>query len=331
MRPSLRARVLAVVAGAALCLGPAPVGGQQAARDRKSPPAPQTPQEKKPYQPQLGQDGKNVVWVPTADAMVEQMLDMAKVGRGDYVIDLGSGDGRTVIAAARRGARAHGIEFNPDLVELSRRNAEAAGAGSLATFEKGDLFDADLSKATVVTMFLMEWINVKLRPALLGLKPGTRIVSNTFTMDDWPPDEKVQVTARCDNYCTALLWIVPARVEGSWQLSPGRLRLAQTYQKVSGTLAAWGATRALTGAELRGDRLTFSANGARYEVRIAGDTMEGTVAVGGRSQPFKATRETGKQYSAGAEAHGESAVQGDQGRRAAVEHPCARCGSRTAR
>jgi len=281
--------VLVMVIGVVFSVGLAPGGVRSESGQPQEAAVRRGKQEKKPYQPQLGQDGKNVVWVPTADTMVAQMLDMANVGGADYVIDLGSGDGRTVIAAARRGARAHGVEFNPDMVELSRRNAEAAGVSRLATFQKGDLFEADLSKATVVTMFLMEWINLKLRPALLRLEPGTRIVSNTFTMEDWEPDEAFQVTDRCDNYCKALLWIVPGDAAGTWQLSPGTLRLTQAFQEVSGTLAAWGATRPVTG-RLRGKRLTFAVAGSDYDALITGNTMEGTVTTGKKKQPFRAAR-----------------------------------------
>src|SRR5512139_935863 len=139
------------------------------------------------FKPEVGQHGKDVVWVPTAQPVVEKMLDMAKVTPQDYLIDLGSGDGRTVIAAAKRGAHALGIEYNPDMVELSRQNAEAEGVSGRATFVKADLFESDFSKATVITMFLLPELNLRLRPTLLGLKPGTRIVSNTFTMEDWQP------------------------------------------------------------------------------------------------------------------------------------------------
>src|SRR5207244_403220 len=173
------------------------------------------------YAPAVGQPGKDVVWVPTPQAVVDKMLDMAKVTASDYVIDLGSGDGRTVITAAKRGARALGIEFNPDMVELSRRNAEKEGVTARASFAKADLFDSDFSKATVITMFLLPDINLKLRPKLLGLKPGTRIVSNTFTMGEWNPDETatVDTSAGCDtSWCTALLWIIPARVAGTWKV-----------------------------------------------------------------------------------------------------------------
>src|SRR4029079_12246972 len=194
----------------------------------QTPQAPQAPQ--KPFEPTVGQPGKDVVWVPTPEALVQKMLDMAQVTAKDYVIDLGSGDGRTVIAAAKRGAQALGIEYNPDMVELSKRNAAKAGVTDKASFMKADLFEADLSPATVITMFLLPDINLKLRPKILNLKPGTRIVSNSFTMGDWNADDTAVVKEGCVSYCTAYLWIVPAKVEGTWQLGDGTLTLKQTYQ-----------------------------------------------------------------------------------------------------
>src|SRR5439155_5444587 len=163
----------------------------------------QTQTPTKPYQPEVGQPGKDVVWVPTPQALVDKMLDMAKVTPNDYVIDLGSGDGRTVITAAKRGARAHGIEYNPDMVNLSERNAVAQGVSDRATFAKADIFESDFSQATVITMFLLPEINLKLRPKILKLRPGTRIVSNTFTMEEWMPDETAVVTSECVAWCTA--------------------------------------------------------------------------------------------------------------------------------
>jgi len=139
------------------------------------------------FEPQVGQPGKDVVWVPTGQGLVDKMLDLAKATPQDYIIDLGSGDGRTVIAAAKRGARALGIEYNPDMVELSKQNAVKAGVTDRATFVKADLFETDFSQATVITMFLLPDINLKLRPKILALKPGTRVVSNTFDMGDWQP------------------------------------------------------------------------------------------------------------------------------------------------
>ena len=182
------------------------------------------------YEPHVGQDGKDVVWVPTCQALVDKMLDMAKVTPKDYVIDLGSGDGRTVITAAKRGARALGIEYNPDMIALSKRNAVREGVTDKAQFKEADLFESDFSEATVITMFLLPTINLKLRPKILDLKPGTRIVSNSFTMDDWKADETATVysqTEDCGNYNTAYFWIVPAKVEGTWTLPQGRLTLKQ--------------------------------------------------------------------------------------------------------
>jgi SAM-dependent methyltransferase len=159
------------------------------------------------------------VWVPTPDELVEKMLNLGNVTASDYLIDLGSGDGRTVIMAAKRGARAHGIEYNPEMVELSKRSAAAAGVSERATFAKEDLFESDFSKASVITMFLLPQINLKLRPKILDLKPGTRIVSNSFTMGEWREDGSDSLDAECINWCTALLWIVPAKAGGTWKLA----------------------------------------------------------------------------------------------------------------
>src|ERR687891_292097 len=190
----------------------------------------------KEFQPEVGQEGKDVVWVPTPQALVDKMLDMAKVTPKDYVIDLGSGDGRTVITAAKRGAKALGIEYNPDMVELSKRNAAKAGVSDKADFAKADLFESDFSDATVITMFLLPDINIKLRPKILDLKPGTRVVSNSFTMGEWNADETATAGGECASYCTAYLWIVPAKVQGTWQIPQGELALKQEFQMISGTL-----------------------------------------------------------------------------------------------
>jgi precorrin-6B methylase 2 len=232
--------------------------------------APQTPA--KPYEPQVGQAGKDVVWVPTPQVLVEKMLDMAKVTPQDFVIDLGSGDGRTVITAAKRGARALGIEYNPDMVELARRNAAAAKVTDKATFEKADLYETDLSKAQVITMFLLPSINMTLRPKILDLRPGTRIVTNSFTMEDWQADQSETVTEDCSNWCTAHLWIVPAKVEGTWQAPQGELTLKQQFQMISGTL---GSTP-ITEGRLRGDQIEFTVGKAKYTGRVDGNTIRGT-------------------------------------------------------
>ncbi len=244
---------------------------------------------KEPYQPQVGQEGKDVVWVPSPQPLVEQMLDMAKVTPKDYVIDLGSGDGRTVITAAKRGARALGIEYNPDMVELSKRSAAKEGVSDKATFAKADLFESDFSQATVITMFLLPEINLKLRPKILELKAGTRIVSNTFTMGEWTADETATASG-CDSYCTALLWIVPAKAEGTWQLPQGALTLKQNFQMISGTLKSGSSTTPITNGRLRGDEISFSAGGAQYTGRVSGNAIEGTVKSGGTNSKWSATR-----------------------------------------
>src|SRR5262245_8945915 len=244
------------------------------------------------YQPQVGQDGKDVIWVPTPQELVDKMLDMAKVTPKDYVIDLGSGDGRTVIAAARRGATALGVEYNPDMVTLSQRRAAAQGVGARATFAKADLFETDLSKATVITMFLLPSINVQLRPKILALRPGTRIVSNTFDMGDWKADE-IATISDCIQYCRALLWIVPARVGGLWRLTPpADLSLTQTFQTLSGTFAAGGAgsSMPITNGRMSGDEIRFEAGGARYIGHVRGDTMQGIFTTGGRESAWQAVR-----------------------------------------
>jgi len=239
------------------------------------------------FQPHVGQEGKDVIWVPTPQALVEKMLDMGKVTARDYVIDLGSGDGRTVITAAKRGAKALGIEYNPDMVELSKRNAAKEGVSDRASFVKADLFESDFSQAQVITMFLLPDINIRLRPKILDLKPGTRIVSNSFTMGDWSADESVTVKDSCVSYCTAHLWIVPAKVEGSWQLGDGELTLKQTYQMLTGTLKRGGNSTPITNAKLNGDRIIFNAGGAVYAGQVNGNTMDGTISSGGN---WKATR-----------------------------------------
>jgi hypothetical protein len=242
------------------------------------------------YEPRVGQDGKDVVWVPTCQQLVDKMLDIAKVTVQDYVIDLGSGDGRTVITAAMHGIRALGIEYNPDMVELSKRNAAAKGVADKAQFVKADLFQSDFSQATVITMFLLPSINLELRPRILDLKPGTRIVSNTFTMEEWVPDETASVKGDdCGSYYTALLWIVPAKVEGIWKLPQGELTLKQSFQTFSGTLRSGAANTPVNG-RLSGDLITFSVGNADYTGRVSGSTMQGTVQSGGSRIPWTATQ-----------------------------------------
>jgi hypothetical protein len=233
------------------------------------------------YTPQSGQAGKDVVWVPTPQALVDRMLEMAAVTKEDYLIDLGSGDGRTVITAAKRGIRALGIEYNPDMVALSQRNAKEAGVSDMATFVRGDIFEADFSKATVITLFLLPNLNVRLRPTLLDMKPGTRIVSNTFDMGDWQPDDRVDAGADCTSYCRAMKWVIPAKVGGKWRLPNGELQLTQTYQMLSGTLTLDGQDHPISEAKMSGESIAFTAGDKRYTGRVASGAMTGSIDGGG--------------------------------------------------
>ncbi len=236
-------------------------------------PAQAAPAAPASYEPEVGQPGKDVIWVPTPDVLVEKMLDMAKVSPQDRLMDLGSGDGRTVIAAARRGLTARGIEYNPDMVELARRQAEQAKLGERASFEQADLFQTDLSQADVITMYLLPTINEKLAPKLLALEPGTRIVSHAFGIADWEPDQTEKVNDSCPGYCTAFLWIVPAKADGHWQLDGQPLVLQQRYQLLEGTLAG----KPISKGRLDGRLISFEADGVAYTGTVQGSRIEGTV------------------------------------------------------
>ena len=241
------------------------------------------------YQPVAGQPGKDVVWIPTSDVTLEQMLNMAQVTPRDYVMDLGSGDGRMVIAAARRGARAHGVEYNPDLVALSRRAAAAAGVADKATFSQGDMFEADISQASVLPLFLLPNHLSTLAPKFLKLKAGTRIVSNTYEIGGgWEPDETVRTTP-CNSWCIAVLYVVPAQAAGAWRLADGAwLTLEQHYQKVYGTYQIDNLAVPIENGRLRGEEISFTVNSVAYSGHISGNTMAG-VAKGRITRDWSAT------------------------------------------
>lgn len=249
---------------------------------------------KKEYEPSVGQSGKDVVWVPTPQALVDRMLDMAKLTPSDIHYDLGSGDGRTVITAAKRGGRAHGIEYNPEMVELARRNAQKEGVADKAIFTRGDIFTAESIKAytqaSVITLFLLPDLNVKLRPTLLDMKPGVRVVSNSFTMGDWKEDEKISAGGDCSSWCTAYLWIVPAKVSGNWKTSRGTLNLKQEYQMISGTLVQGNVNAIISDAKMNGEQITFTAGGAQYSGRVNGNAIEGTYKASDGSGKWSATK-----------------------------------------
>ena len=239
------------------------------------------------YSPTVGQPGKDVVWVPTPDALVQRMLEQAKVGPEDLVFDLGCGDGKIPIAAAKQfGAVAKGIEYEPELAALARRNADRAGVADKVEIITGDIFDPQLRerfmRATVITMYLLPNLNLRLRPSLLAMRPGTRIVSHAFHMSDWEPDVVFSAEG-----CEAFYWLVPANAAGRWKLRAdsgwdGTIELAQRYQRVGGTLRIKGRSQPLLGPDLRGDTLGFTfvdSDGKVRTVRVAvrGDRLEGTL------------------------------------------------------
>ncbi|MEW6323439.1 MAG: methyltransferase domain-containing protein, partial [Acidobacteriota bacterium] len=241
--------------------------------------------------PTVGQPGKDVVWVPTPPETVEKMLDMAQVTARDVVMDLGSGDGRNIIAAARRGARAIGVEFNPDLVAFARQEAAKAGVSDRATFIEGDMYEADISEATVMALFLLPENLRRLTPKFLALRPGARIVANTFSIPEWDPDDRATIEGDCVSWCEVLLWIVPAKAHGTWTLPQGTLTLEQDFQKVTGRLVpAGGGEPVSVRGRLRGDQITFEAGGIQFSGRVEGNTLTGTVLTGGRSVTFTGSR-----------------------------------------
>jgi SAM-dependent methyltransferase len=216
------------------------------------------------YQPRLGQEGKDVIWMPTGNDLVNLMLKTAKVGPSDLVYDLGAGDGKIAIAAAKNfGARAVGIEFNPEMAALAQRNAKRAGVGDRVTIINGDIFKEDFSKATVVTLYLLPDLNLRLRPTILKMKPGTRVVSHAFTMGDWEPDQELDVGSR------GFYWVVPANVAGEWSLNgiessnKATLSLTQHYQNIAGNITIGNKSQPLLKAKLQGDRLSFSYIGRK--------------------------------------------------------------------
>ena len=235
--------------------------------------------------PTPGQPGKDVVWVPTSPELVEKMLDMAEVTSKDFVIDLGSGDGRNVIAAARRGARALGVEYNPDLVDLSRQRAAAAHVSDNATFVQGDMYAADVSQATVLALFLTPEVLDRMTDKFLAMKPGSRIVLNTFPITDWEPDATDTIGAPCKAWCTAVMVIVPARVGGTWHSGERQMTLRQDYQFVSGTFGGQRVT-----GRLRGAHIALKSGDTEYSGNVSADRIEGTATTAGRQTPWVAVR-----------------------------------------
>lgn len=235
----------------------------------------------KEYEPQVGQPGKDVIWVPTPDDVVERMLRMAQVTANDYVIDLGAGDGKIAIAAAKKfGARSLGIEYDPGMAKHAQRNVEKAGVAARTRIVQGDIFVTDFTQASVITMYLLPALNLKLRPQILAMRPGTRVVSHSFNMEDWEPDEVSSFDGR-----RAYFWLVPANVAGHWNLDAGGERLGltleQRYQKLDGSISLKGMHAGLRDTRLRGTALSFAYvdnGGVRRDFagRINGTRIEGT-------------------------------------------------------
>lgn len=246
----------------------------------------------KPFEPVSGQAGKDVVWVPSPPDMVNKLMELAKVTPADFVMDLGSGDGRNVIAAAKLGARALGVEYNPDMVALSRRLAQEAGVADKAQFVEADMYGYDISQATVMALFLLPVNMNRLAPKFFSLAPGSRIVANTFGIDGWEPDTRVTLppSSECESWCEALLWIVPAKIAGVWTMDNGSMTLTQEYQTVQGSVTTGGSTEIVKMGRLRGDELMFTAGNMSYRGKLTGKTIEGAITTPMGDLPWLATR-----------------------------------------
>ena len=248
------------------------------------------------YKPKVGQEGKDVIWVPTPEGLIDKMLEAAKVSDKDTLFDLGAGDGIIAITASRKyGAKSVGIEYNPEMAQFARRKVAEAGLTDKVKIITGDIFQEDFSSATVVTLYLMPHLNLKLRPILLKMKPGTRVVSNTFTMGEWEPDETV-----FDQHWKGYFWVVPAQIEGAWVMTgmeggPLRLNISQSFQNIGGTLTRGGQTLTLLGAKLRGDEVKFQFVTPDRKVhafsgRLEGRRLTGTVVADYSSTSVEMTR-----------------------------------------
>jgi hypothetical protein len=253
------------------------------------------------FKPSVGQSGKDVIWVPTPDSLVDRMLRMAQVTPNDYLIDLGSGDGKIVITAARNfKVRGHGIEYNPDMVDLSRCLAREARVTDMVRFDRGDIFQSDFTQASVITMYLLPGLNLRLRPILFQkMRPGTRIVSHQFTMGDWQADETTNIEGK-----TVYYWLLPANAGGTWKITwrsergemGGEMNIDQIFQKIEGKVRFATLDASLREPRMRGDLITFELMDDRgvlraFSGRIAGDRIEGTaVATDNSSIAFSAVR-----------------------------------------
>ncbi len=245
------------------------------------------------YRPQSGQHGKDVIWVPTTDSLVTRMLEMAKVGATDRVFDLGAGDGKIAIAAAKEfGATAVGIEYEPEMARFAQCLVEVAGVQGKVKIIQGDIFEEDFSSATVVTLYLLPELNLKLRPTILAMKPGTRVVSHSFTMDDWEPDAETTLSEG-----SAYFWVVPAKVAGDWTFRPRAgggaqfdVHLDQTFQKLQGSAGGQPVSAAkLTGSQIE---LAFTQGGqaTTLQGQVEKDQIAARVTRDGKTAEYTGTR-----------------------------------------
>jgi SAM-dependent methyltransferase len=255
-------------------LAPAQESPKQEAPKQEAPQQ-ETPKQEAPKAPERPK--LDVIFVPTPQAAVDRMLELARVGPGDFVIDLGSGDGRIAITAGKRGARAMGVDLDPQRIAEAQKNLAASGLGERVRFVQQNLFETDLSQATVLTMYLLPHLNLKLRPQILDLKPGTRVASHDFTMGEWQPDIFEEVNGR-----DVMFWIVPAKVGGNWTVTAGRQRfdvtLKQEFQQISGTAQIGNRKVPLTRTRLEGDRIEFSVQIGQRPIHFSGRVEEGRMS-----------------------------------------------------
>jgi len=253
---------------------------------------PAAAQTKDEFVPQVGQPGKDVVWVPSPEETVAKMMEVGKITPQDFVVDLGSGDGRNVIAAAKLGARGLGVEYNPDMVALSKRIAAKEGVAERAQFVQGDMYEADFSKATALALFLLPSNLTTLRDKIFNLPAGTRVVLNTFSIPDWTPDEQTTVE-NCSQWCTVMLNIVPAKIAGTWRTPDGsEITLTQQFQMLSGTSRVPNGQPTPVNGRLRGNDVMLSNGKQEFNGRVKGNVIEGTQRPngGGAAQQLTLTK-----------------------------------------
>lgn len=250
----------------------------------------------KAYVPERGQSGKDVIWIPTPKGLIDKMLAAAKVTSSDRLFDLGAGDGIIAITAAKElGAQSVGIEYNPQMADYARRMVQEAGVSDKVRIITGDIFKEDFSSATVVTLYLLPDLNLRLRPTLLRMKPGTRVVSHAFTMGDWEPDETMSY-----QHSQGYFWVVPAQIDGQWIMTgldggPMRVSMSQSFQYIGGMLTRGSQNHAMLGARLRGDEVKFQFITQDRKVhafsgRVDGRRITGTVVSEYMHTPVELTR-----------------------------------------